>query len=108
MTKMIATYADCDCTDDPGMAAADLDRWRAGIGGVRWAGAFPLAKGGGSVLVAVGALEAAGWNASESGMASFSPGAGPTLAGMADPLGDQIASPLPAATLPGFRPQLNT
>ena len=32
---------------------------RAGLGGVGWNGAFPLAKGGGSVLVAVRVLDAA-------------------------------------------------
>ncbi len=38
---------------------------RAGLGGAGWKGTFPLAKGGGSVLVALGVLDAAGWNASE-------------------------------------------
>jgi len=78
MTKMIATVR----TATPPMSRA----WplliltdglrRKGLGDVGWVGAFPLAKGGGSVLVALGVLVARpGGMPLSRARRSFSPGA---------------------------------
>jgi len=71
MTKMMATMqtATTPMSRARPLLILTVGLRRAGLGGVGWDGAFPLAEGGGSVLVAVGVLDAAGWNASEPGMA---------------------------------------
>ena len=71
MTKMIATTqtsATPMSLPPPLLSTTDGLR-RPGLGNAGWDGAFPLANGGGSVLAAVGVLDAVGRNAPDSGMA---------------------------------------